>query len=251
MISDLETNLLYSCSLQRIQELLRVLVNEKRHRTNEDNLALLRLLGQKQNFTFLLNQIRCDSILMKSVADRSYTHFNYFDKIVLIDSPENGYRLTLHIWWPPFTEGELNEDRIHNHRFDFWSVIITGKLKSQFYCEASNGKKYYKSVYIPIEKQPRSSMQYIGETELVKTNYSELNPGDSYFLTYTSIHKVVLPKDQVTSTLVLRGPRVRSRADVFNSFMPCTKSWINPPRIRATELEQKLASLCRILDDGR
>ena len=239
-----------SCSLVNTETWVKGLAKENDHLLKE-NLASLRVLGEKQNVTLLLREVISDPALLSSIASRSYTHINHFDKIILIDAPSHNYRLTLHVWWPINQNKQLDDEPMHDHRFDFWSTILTGKLKSYYFSQASSGKQYQKFEYIPEEENTSSIMRYIGESKLKETRCTELRVGDCYYLPYSVIHKILLLKDQVTSTLVLRGPQLKRSAYIYKSCHTPIDYELDRPVMGADELKVKLTALCDILVQER
>jgi hypothetical protein len=239
-----------SFSLENVKTLLVKLDRGRNEQAIKNNLAMLRFLGAKENIALLLNQIINNYDLLSEISARSYIHTNYFDKIVLVDSRDNGYRLTLHVWWPPYSDEQLNEERIHSHRFDFWSVILTGTLCSQFFQQVSKGRILNTWTYIPEETNTDSSLRYVGQSRLKAELCTEKNPGDLYYLPYTSIHRVALPNEQITSTLVLRGPRLRASAKVYNSSPPIASAPVSPPAMKIEDLFRKLSTLCDLVSAG-
>src|SRR5215469_15426772 len=124
-------------SLDQIQTTLEKLPVDDSDIIINENLSLIDRIGQPEYFISILEQILNEKDLRTDIAHRSYRHVNHFDKIVLIDSEnEQGYRLTLHLWTPPYTEKELSDELIHDHRFSFWSTILTGDLLSENFVKA-------------------------------------------------------------------------------------------------------------------
>src|SRR5262249_29822005 len=154
-------------------------------------------------------------------------HVNHFDKIVLVDSAdEHGYRLTLHLWNPPYSEQEINDELIHDHRFSFWSNILTGTLVAEDFARTSDGsagRRLRQRQYAP-EKGALSTMSnfytFVGEAQLAKQRVTKKPAGQAYHLNYERTHRVVLPREEMTCTLVLRGPRMRNHSNVFNTSYP-------------------------------
>ena len=146
------------CSLVDAENWVRGLAKEKDNLFKE-NLATLRILAEKQNVTCFLTHVISDNTLLSSIASRSYTHINHFDKIVLVDAPSHNYRLTLHIWWPLDSNNQLDDEPMHSHRFDFWSTVLTGKLKSQFFDRVSDQQQYRDFEYIPEDENMSSVMR--------------------------------------------------------------------------------------------
>ena len=189
--------------------------------TIKDNLALIKMLGQPVVAINILRQILDDRQLLKEVASRSYRHTNHFDKIVVIDSGNNlGYRLTLHLWNPPYSEQETQDEQIHDHRFSFWSSVLVGRIVFQNYARDASGTIFNEYQYIP-EKRDLATMRNfyidVGGSPLLEGAPTKGKTGDVYHLPYNCIHRVVLPSSEMTCTLVLRGPRQKNYASVFSN----------------------------------
>jgi len=182
------------------------------------------------------------------MAGRSYRHVNHFDKIVLVDSEiPSDYRLTLHLWMPPYSEIELNEELIHDHRFSFWSTILVGSLASQNYVRAPDGKKYRQYRYIPEERDSLNFYKFMGEERLVATGDVCEAAGQAYYLPYNRIHRVVLPRTSIVCTLVLRGPRENNHSNVYNTVYPRESVEMKPIMFSSEQVKQKLQELLNAL----
>ncbi|WP_229925166.1 hypothetical protein [Streptomyces sulfonofaciens] len=207
--------------------------------------------------THLLDQYLRDDEMLEKIAARSYRHVNHFDKIVLVDSGDpRGYRLTLHAWCPPYTEKELYDELIHDHRFSFWSTVLTGRLVSQNYSRrqaaqgdvpAGNPVTLFRQYRYSPEKLGVSSYanfyQFVDEAELEMTGESVEERGNSYHLQYHRIHRVVLPMEAMTCTMVLRGPRERDFSNVYNTAYPSTDTQSQNVMFTPDELAGKLRGI--------
>lgn len=235
--------------------LLSGLPQDVSERQSDYNLNLVKRIGEGPCIFGLLSRFLEDETLLDEIAGRSYRHVNHFDKIVLVDTgAQLGYRLTLHAWCPPYSEKELNDELIHDHRFSFWSTILTGRLVSQNFsrpedADASSvnpriGFQQYR--YSP-EKQGVSTTsnfyEFVGETELEVTGDSVEEQGNAYHLKYHRIHRVVLPLESMTCTLVLRGPRERNFSNVYNTAYPSTDTASGNVMFSREELTGKLNSI--------
>lgn len=189
--------------------------------TKAKNLALIGMLGRPENITAVLRFIMEDKALLGEIANRSYHHTNHFDKIVLVDTGNQlGYRLTMHMWNPPYTEFEVNDEQIHDHRFSFWSNILVGSILFQNYVRDASGVMFKEYQYIPERLGVSTVGNFyvdVGESPLLETEPSGGNAGEFYHLTYNQIHRVVLPRAEMSCTLVLRGPRQKNYASVFSN----------------------------------
>jgi hypothetical protein len=190
--------------------------------TISDNLALLNRIAHHDFFVPLTEGILNSPQLLAEIASRSYRHVNYFDKIVLVGSDKlRGYRLTLHLWCPPFSETELKKESLHDHRFSFWSAVLAGILVSENFTESPDGDLMQHYRYIPEKKASdvRNFYEFVGETRLVKRKPSQRRAGESYYQPCAGVHRVLLPQS-LTCTLVLRGPRQKSFTNTFRTDIP-------------------------------
>lgn len=208
------------------------------------NLSLIESMGRPDRFIHILAQILDDRYLIAEIAGRSYRHVNHFDKIVLVDSDNKlGYRLTLHLWAPPYTETELNDELIHDHRFSFWSTVLTGDLISENFERSNTGRVYRQYQYVPEKRTLSNFYEFVGESTLHQTKTSRKTVGDSYYLSYERIHRVLLPRTDMVCTLVLRGPRQRDHSNVFNTTYPQWNTRMTNVTLSDRELVTKLSKL--------
>ncbi len=212
------------------------------------NLALIKELGRPERITALLKDYLSDASALATIADRSYRHVNHFDKIVLVDTDNGGYRLTLHLWSPPYSEQEIHDELIHDHRFSFWSTILTGRLVSQDFNKEGSGKVHdFRQYRYSPEKLGTASVsnfyEFVGDTRLVAAGESVEHQGNAYHLQYYRIHRVVLPLEAMVCTLVLRGPRERAFSNVFNTAYPSTNTQNGNAMFSVPELTEKLERL--------
>lgn len=196
----------------------------------------------------LLDGVRSDPAALRSVAGQSYRHINHFDKIVLIGSPDPAaYRLTLHSWSLPYEEDEVLEETIHDHRFDFWSNVLFGTQVSFNYVEDPDGMTYRKYRYSPENRGVSFSefYEFRGEVNLQPHSVDTRHEGDQYhLLAGKAIHQVLVSFDEPMATLVLRGPRLRSYANCFNTTYPVEgKSFANA-MFSPEQLGAKLDVVC-------
>lgn len=224
-------------------------------KTIELNLAFISEIAKPSCILAILAETMNDTSMLTAVASRSYRHVNHFDKIVLLDSAQQqGYRLTLHLWIPPYTEKELNDELIHDHRFSFWSSVLTGNLVSENFSRSEVGTMFQQYQYVP-EKRGLSTManfyQFIGPAALARAEPSWKSPGESYYLSYERIHRVLLPRASVTCTLVLRGPRQRNHSNVYNTTYPTTNTQMENMMFSEDQVRERLSKLTDAIEKTR
>ncbi|MEJ1962820.1 MAG: hypothetical protein WDO56_15235 [Gammaproteobacteria bacterium] len=93
---------------------------------------------------------------------------------------------------------------------------------SENYAEEPDGAPYRKYRYIPEQRHKTflDFYEFRGDTHLATLDRTSLETGETYSIVGPRVHQVLLPREHVTCTLVLRGPRVRSYANVFNTEYP-------------------------------
>jgi hypothetical protein len=231
-------------NLEFVEQTLQRMPTDGSAQTCDDNLTLVASLGQPASALRMIETLVTDPTALGTVAGRSYRHVNHFDKIVLVDSPDPGaYRLTLHIWNPPYGEAELRNELIHDHRFSFWSCVLTGNLVSENYELSEAGTRFREYQYCPEDRTSTSFYHFAGERMLAPTSLSRKKAGESYHLGYDRIHRVVLPQEHLLCTLVLRGPRRREFSSVFNTVYPREDAVVEHSMFSETEVSSRLHQL--------
>jgi hypothetical protein len=236
--------------LINLGHLLESLPVDESQRTVTDNLVLLNQIASKHYFGQLLGYIVGESDLLAQIASRSYRHVNYFDKIVLVGSDKlRGYRLTLHLWCPPYTDKELKKESLHDHRFNFWSVILTGTLRSENFVEATEGVLMQHYRYIPEKRTEdvTNFYEYVGDKRILRSELLERSAEESYYQSSFGIHRVLLP-ERLTCTLVLRGPRQKAFTNTYRTDIPKMNRAIANEMFTETVVKQKLLALLNAID---
>jgi fructose-1,6-bisphosphatase/inositol monophosphatase family enzyme len=82
--------------------------------------------ADKRIVAALVDSILADDDALGAIAARSYPHPIGFDKLVLHHDKASGWKLRLHIYWRGNNRAEM--ERLHLHRFEMASAIISGEL---------------------------------------------------------------------------------------------------------------------------
>lgn len=239
-------------SLAKLSRIIASLRLDESQATVSSNLILIKQLAAYNHLVPLIEEIVGDAKLLAEIASRSYRHVNYFDKIVLVDSPNpRDYRLTLHLWIPPFSTKELSKESLHDHRFSFWSAILAGTLRSEDFIEDPSGQlmQHYKYVSEERTTDSRNLYEFVGDTHLIKSGTLQRSPGDAYFQAYEGVHRVLLP-DTFSCTLVLRGPRRKSFTNTFRTDVPKVNNQATNIMYNTDAVKEKLKSLARSVSKG-
>src|SRR5215213_3610947 len=127
-----------------------------------DARAILESLKGRGQLCTLLKSLLGDERRLESVAARSYSHSNNFDKIVLSDAKSPAYKVRLHIWWPDDKPAKV--EHVHNHAWDFATAIVTGGYMTQIFQRCDDGAEWHEYRY----QLPKSSdedtywLEYLG-----------------------------------------------------------------------------------------
>src|SRR5580658_188365 len=208
---------------------------------HEPSVALTRL-RTTASLTSLLDFLRADAAMLAVVASRSYRHRNGFDKIVLAAPSTSLLKLVLHVW----SEGGLtNSDNIHDHRWDFSSVIICGALQLEFYEQDAGGKNYSVMRYRPMPEAGSFELRPVGTTTVSSCASVTMTMGSTYRWSCDRLHRAWGLPGLVTATLLVQGPPIREDTTVL--VCEDDADHLNGPqslyRLPVGEVESRLATL--------
>jgi hypothetical protein len=146
---------------------------------------LLGIGGNKDRLRRLIENVMHDERLL-SLSERSES----FDKLVLATDKASGCRLRLHRFDTQFV------DTPHNHRYSFWSLLLSGKYLHTIYGPGRDALR------LPRGRLPASS-------------YAAFHAvGAVYGLHHSIVHTAtdVAPG---TYSLMLRGPKAKVKDDLY------------------------------------
>lgn len=214
-----------------------------------DHLDYIKDLAQRDIPTQIIKDVLNENKFLETIAARSYEHVNHFDKIVLVDNKDpQGFRLTLHSWNCNYGKDIPDEELIHNHRFSFWSHIFRGNLIAETFSEANpfsiEKKTFNKYMYKPSTTGNIHTCSFQEEAQLNKIEEVVKTQGETYYLKFDTIHRILLPISGVNlCTFVLRGPREREYTNTYNTFYPDRGIDSNVPMMRPDQLKDKLKKI--------
>jgi len=198
--------------------------------------ALKRFVLEGRLTNYLENLIASQNNLA-TVAAMSYPHPNGFDKIVLAEAA-SGARIRLHLWWP----GSVERSDIHDHFWDFASVVIYGKLISETYSLVGRGEKII-TRHFHLDPRPKGdhSLQFVEERKLVCVERKFLDTGAEQILGHTQLHRITCPENISAATLVLLSPKRWNENNVFlTTNEPENDQEVHVEHFSAEELKIKL-----------
>ncbi|MCA2220280.1 hypothetical protein [Nonomuraea aurantiaca] len=149
--------------------------------------------------------------------------------------------MRVHLWWM----GVPSDESIHNHAWDFSSLVLTGSLTFELLDRAAGGESYDRyASNMPLGGRAGDyEFSLIGRTAFAVAFQATAAAGSFYRLDHDTYHRVLAsPPSQspLTATMVVKGPVRRSFSHVLvpcGTPMPRTKSM---RRLSGEEIVQKL-----------
>ncbi|CAJ0993611.1 hypothetical protein [Pantoea sp. Nvir] len=197
-------------------------------------------------FSILIHELLANENYLTEIASNSYKHVNHFSKIVLInDTNKNNCRLTLHIWKPPFTKNEINQELIHDHRFSFSSYVLCGTQIHEIFYESKKRPiskvRFQKYKYLPSITGNIHDCFFEKDVYLNKIAEKTVSRGNIYTMRNDVIHRIVFPtgNEPIISFLV-RGRQKKHYTYTYNTFYPRKHTLFNVPMYTTNELRELL-----------
>lgn len=182
----------------------------------------LRFCARHDQIAKVITSICESDRLLAECSSNSVSHPLGFDKLTLIATPS--YQLKLHIWWPN-TRNRTRED-IHDHRFNFASVILAGSLKTETFLLDESGIPMFK---FTEHKDARNGSYLFDDAGMTGVRHREINilgTGSAYFMNFEVLHRVSVNEHELVATLFLKLPPVRHKTTVLMSHpMPIRRDY--------------------------
>jgi hypothetical protein len=188
----------------------------------------------------LLNDTRATS----ACAERSFPHPLGFLKIVLATHP-NGEKLRLHVW-PNGKECGVEQD-IHDHFWDFCSVVLQGEMEFLDFIPADRGENYYHYRLLPTAPSAYEQV-YLGKSALSSGTVHRLRAGDWISVGRTTLHRAYPTTSGLCATLLLQGPQQSPCNNIYSSRYEVDASKIvSEQPVSESQLRELLEAVASIL----
>lgn len=164
----------------------------------------------------VLREIRSSPGALSQILDRSYAHANGYFKIVLLNrSAEMPVTLRLNVWMSDSSPSEASESDIHNHRWDYASLILCGNFAQELFAAQRGDLRVRRHGYFPSQYPEPYHLKELEELTLSMIDRRVLRAGDRYAMKWASIHRFVPIESGLHASLMLQGPAQRTGSDVF------------------------------------
>jgi hypothetical protein len=191
-----------------------------------------------------LEHVLNDPKAASTCAARSFPHPLGFLKIVLTAYP-NGAKLRLHVW-PDGREHDVEQD-IHDHFWDFCSIVLNGEMEFVDFLPADDGDDYFHYRLYP--NSPSGYKQvFLGNSYLSSRAIHRLSVGDSMCVSRMTLHRAYPTTSGLCATLLLQGPQQSSCNNIYSSTYEVEANKIvSEQPISQTELMELLGSVVALL----
>lgn len=159
-------------------------------------------MGRPDSVRAILRDIVDDDEQLQRSARLSSSHPLGFDKLVLHATAN--YQVRLHVWWPHLT---APREDIHDHRFDFISSVVTGRLYVENYTQSAASPRRMSGY---TEKHALGTGSYdlapLGSLQVSQIGSSILQPGSVQFTSAEILHRVRAIEGELTVTFFVKAP---------------------------------------------
>lgn len=160
---------------------------------------LLTSFASRVSAADICKEVLGDTGLLRAMAARSYRHPNGFDKLILLRD-DRGALIKFDVWW----EGDTDWGRIHDHRFDFSSLVFAGSLQLRHYLPAKLPDAECVDVY-RLSVPQRENDLVPRRQGLIKVWEGAVPAGTHYDMDCNMFHQATGTGDRMTATLVIQG----------------------------------------------
>lgn len=195
----------------------------------------------------LLDVIRADNCRLAALANSSYRHHNGFDKIILASPAGSHLKLVLHVW---STNGVDLSDHIHDHRWDFASVVLCGALRLELYAPDAHGGAYSAMRYRPLPGVGDYELQPDGAMSVSPAAMVTMAVGSTYSWASDLLHRAWGLPGLLTATLIVQGPVTRSSTTVLVRSEDAQTLPARPRRLRRLRADQVDRTLAALTDSN-
>lgn len=223
-----------------------------------------------------------DNTALEAIAARSYPHPIGFDKLVLEHDQETGFKLRLHVYWRGANFTDL--ERMHLHRFEMASAIITGELTNHVWrvtdfepandlltaldltsaCESKASTRKTMPIYAGYRRDSQGNLYktFLGTCSVERGSSGTFVSGEAYSQPLEDVHFVETNAEtgrangDFCSTIYVHGPFLTSSSGralplLFEEeILPEDNQLITPiPHLSVEELRCHLVRYRETLDE--
>jgi hypothetical protein len=183
----------------------------------------------------------------KLIRGNSHQHAHGFTKLALYRSIASGFSVRLHIWW---TGVQAYDDSPHEHRWSFYSKLLSGSLRIRNFVElrsggGESGAVWYRYKYADATAEGKKCVQPDGAATLTVASEYTMLAGSSHTLVPTEPHQVFGQDGAIAATLVITAPSARSYSNVYHKQPTDASSYsFSEQRLNNVQVAQLIERYC-------
>jgi hypothetical protein len=196
----------------------------------------------KGMFGRVLDQFIDDQSATAQLSTRSFFHPTGATKLIMTNLGRDMPELRVHFW--PNVSGLVgNELSIHNHRWDFASHVIFGKLIHEKFVEQDSGYAYSAVEFVERPETKVYESRILGPLRLKNVDHEILATGHRYSMDRNTLHRMTNVWNNLAATLFLRSPYLSDRTIVCHDRADAILTGRYPAGIELDETLRLLALL--------
>jgi hypothetical protein len=172
----------------------------------------LQVIAQPGNLRAMFDEFLYEVTTSVHQSTDSYTHDNGFEKIVFFEDDETKIKMRLHIWHSlTIPDTKRVRQNVHNHRWDFASIILLGhvdQLRYRFAEKDERGEDFFHYRYYARGSKEHYDLEELGKTRLVPLGSERFEAGQLYCIDNEVLHRVDIEDNLAVATLVVTHENV-------------------------------------------
>lgn len=172
----------------------------------------LKIITRPDNIIAMLDEFVEETRKSPHQHTDSYRHDNGYDKVVLFQDRDTYMKMRLHIWYPCLMP-QMRHPRqnVHNHRWDFSSVVLLGCVDHVTYRFAESneeGEEFFHYRYYARGSKEHYDLEERGKTKLVCMSTEHFDKDMLYSVKNSTLHRVDVPDDKDVATFIITHENV-------------------------------------------
>jgi hypothetical protein len=215
---------------------------------------MLQEIAQPSNLRAMFDEFLYEVTTSVHQNTNSYTHDNGFDKIVFFEDDETKMKMRLHIWHPlviPSTKRV--RQNVHNHRWDFGSIILfshADHLTYRFAEKGEEGEEFFHYRYYARGVKEHYDLEELGKAKLVCLGSERFKAGQLYCIENEVLHRVDIADNLTVATLVITHENVGWVTNdlLSEKSMGFEKARLQSPAMTKEQIVFKVTALRKLLN---
>jgi hypothetical protein len=222
-----------------------------RAEVNEYDSVLLGHAGTRTKAEALVREISCRFRSNADAGMKGQRHNNGFLRLLVFRHPASQASIRLHIWRSELAHQIDPVIRIHDHRWDFASIGIAGRLRFRNYEAHEDLRGEFDAWHLAdADLNGAKQSSHHSRCSAVQTCMYEIQQGLLHHLKHNQLHRTDIPS-QYAATLVLTAPAARPYSRVLRPTEESTQAAGKTPRsLGADELTCALDEMSDMLRRG-